>query len=114
MSHKSDAARLEFILEMIQDIETICGRHGGSAGAMSDRDGFHAVMMCFLQIGEVIAKIVTPEFRDRLPVRVAQSLRNLIAHDYLGVAKERMITTIDNSIPELKLEVQRILAGIQD
>ena len=114
MSHKSDAARLEFILEMIRDIETISERHGSPQDAMCDREGFHAVMMCFLQIGEVLAKIVTPEYRDRLPVRVAQSLRNLIAHDYLGVAKERMISTIENSIPELKQEVQAILSGMRD
>lgn len=112
MSRNPDAARLEFILEMIQDIETITARHGGAAGAVSDREGFHAVMMCFLQIGEVMAKIVTPEYRERLPIRVAQSLRNLIAHDYLGVAKDRMIVTIENSIPELKRDVQSILSGI--
>jgi uncharacterized protein with HEPN domain len=108
MSDKSDAARFEFIMEMINDIENIVNRHGGTGKAMNDREGYHALMMCCLQIGEVMGKIRAPEYKDNLPVRLAQSLRNLIAHDYLGISPERMIEIIEISIPELKRKIEKL------
>jgi uncharacterized protein with HEPN domain len=111
MSPRSDAARLEFILEMINDIENIARRHSGLRNAMNDREGYHALMMCCLQIGETLGKIDTPSYKDDLPVRLAQSLRNLIAHDYLGISTDRMISTLEKSIPELKSKVEELVGN---
>jgi uncharacterized protein with HEPN domain len=88
MSLKSDQARLEFILQMIDDIEEIARRHGGVRPAMADREGYHALMMCCLQIGETMGKITTTQYRDALPVALATALRNVIAHSYLGISAE--------------------------
>jgi hypothetical protein len=40
VSLKSDRARLEFILQMIADIEVIRRRHGGIRPALADREGY--------------------------------------------------------------------------
>jgi uncharacterized protein with HEPN domain len=109
MSPRPDAARLEFILEMISDIEDITRRHNGIRPAMSDKEGYHALMMCCLQIGEALGKIDSSSYKDNLPVRMAQYLRNLIAHDYLGISLDRMISTLETSIPELKIKIEKLV-----
>ncbi|SEH07548.1 HepT-like ribonuclease domain-containing protein [Candidatus Venteria ishoeyi] len=93
---------------MIDDSEEIAHRHGGVRSAMADREGFHALMMCCLQIGETMGKITTPSYCEVLPVSLATALRNMIAHDYLGVSPEIIIDTLEINIPELKEKIEHI------
>jgi len=52
MSDKHDRVKLEFILELIHDIDKIIDRHGNIEKTLDDFEGHHAVMMCLMQIGE--------------------------------------------------------------
>jgi len=102
MSDKSDLARLEFILKLIDDIEFSINRHGGVSSALDDREGYHAIMMCCMQIGENLNKIENKLWADKLPVSMAYGMRNVIAHDYIGISLARVAVTIEKSIFELK------------
>ena len=101
MSKNSDLARFEFILEMISDIGFIIFRHGSAKKALEDVEGHHALLMCLQQIGESLNKIGNVEYRKKLPVDLAYTMRNVIAHDYLGINLKIVEQTIDIDIPEL-------------
>ena len=68
MSLKTDRARMEFILEMVGDIELIISRHHGIMESLEDKEGFHAIMMCFLQIGEALGKLESEAIKQDLPI----------------------------------------------
>ncbi len=108
-SLKPDCARLEYVLKMIADINTISKRHGSIASALEDTEGHHAIMMCCLQIGEVLNKIETASIRKKLPVSLSYAMRNVIAHDYLGVDPRRIAATIEKDLPKLKSKMESIL-----
>ena len=57
MSNVSDISRLEFILEMIEDIEFIIKENNSLTEALNSRIGKHALLMCLMQIGETLHKI---------------------------------------------------------
>lgn len=109
MSLKSDQARLEYILKMIQDIALVSGRHGGVREALKDTEGHHALMMCCLQIGETLNRIQDPVVRENLPVALAYGLRNIIAHNYLGINPEVIAITIEKDIPDLQVAINKML-----
>lgn len=111
MSEKSDIAKLEFILTMIEDIDEISKRHRGVSFALKDVEGKHAILMCLLQIGEKINQIKNPELRKKLPITGAYSMRNFIAHDYGGVNPMLIETTVRTNIPELKETIRGILSN---
>ncbi len=109
MSDQNDMARLEFIQEMISDIEKIIERHGTIDETLDDFEGHHAVLMCLFQIGEALNKIKSVEVRENLPVALAYTMRNIIAHDYIGVNKRVINQTVTDDIPVLKETIKRIL-----
>lgn len=110
MFNETTLAKLEFALLMIGDIEKIVGRHSGLDSCLDDVEGHHAIMMCLLQIGKSLSKIKEKEAADKLPVGLAYKMRNVIAHDYLGVNLEMIKATINNDIPDLKIILDELLA----
>lgn len=78
--------KLEFILQMIDDIDYILTQHRGIVtDALSHRISKPAVLMSLLQIGEVLGKMT---FDDEVLMQYAKgayNVRNFIAHDYEGV-----------------------------
>jgi len=102
VSDSTDLSRLEFILEMIEDIEYIIVRYKSISAAIEDRIGKHALLMCLMQIGESLNKIESPALKDKLPVKGAYDVRNFIAHDYEGVDVGLIENILRYLIPELK------------
>jgi uncharacterized protein with HEPN domain len=109
MLPKSDLARLEFILKLIDDLEKISERHNGIERSLEDIEGYHAVMMCLLQIGESLGKIENNDVRKKLPTELAYKMRNIIAHDYMGISPKVIISTIKNDLPGMKEKIKSIL-----
>ena len=105
MSHKTDAARLESILMYIEDIDEIIQKHSGIEPTLADKEGQYAVMMCLVQIGETLGRIESPGLREKLPIKLASSLRNIIVHNYEGVDPKVVALTISESLPKLKTQV---------
>ncbi len=108
MSEKSDIARLETILDFIEDINKIIKRHGTTEKALDDFEGQYALMMCIQQIGELLNKIQAEKYKIVLPIKDAVGFRN-IAHNYDGINYQIAELTIDRKIPELKAIIQTML-----
>ncbi len=102
MLPKSDLARLEFSFLMIEDVELIIRRHENIDNSLNDKEGYHALMMCLMQIGESLSKIKDERLKNLLPVNFAYRMRNIIAHDYLGINLNIIKETLKNDIPQLK------------
>lgn len=103
MSHRGDAARLFKISKYISDIEIIVKRHGSPEDSLADMEGQYAIMLCIAQIGELLNKIRSPEWSNRLPVKYAVAFRNIVVHDYEGINMNLAIRTLKESIPALKI-----------
>lgn len=112
MSPESDRPRLETILKYIDDIERIIQRHESIEKALLDIEGQYALMLCFIQIGELLNKIKSEEYKAMLPVKFAVGLRNIIVHNYDGIDVQIVKNTIVKSLPELKEKLCAILEHI--
>jgi len=70
---------------------------------------FDACLMQLMHIGEIANKIHKkfPDF-DALPIKHMISLRNFVAHDYLGTNTTIVKNIIYNNLPEIKKTIQTI------
>ncbi len=109
MSKVSDTSRLEFILEMIEDIEYTIEENHTLKKSLTNRIGKHALLMCLMQIGESLNKIEDEALKDKLPIKGAYDVRNFIAHDYEGVDIGLIENILRYLIPELKETIVAIL-----
>lgn len=110
MSRKSDLARLESIIMYIDDIHEIIKRHSQSISkTLEDKEGQYAIMMCLVQIGELVSKIEDPDISSKLPVKLASGLRNIIVHDYEGVDPVIVVSTVNESLPGLRKQIADLL-----
>ena len=109
MSKISDTSRLDFILEMIEDIEYTIKENGSLINAINNRIGKHALLMCLMQIGESLNKIQDETLKEKLPIKGAYDVRNFIAHDYEGVDAGLIENILRYLIPELKMTILEML-----
>lgn len=92
MSSKSALARVESIVQKIEDIEFVIERHGGIMKALEDREGLPAILMLIEAMAEQFHKLeskngaheILAQF-DPVSIRGIHAARNFIAHDYDGV-----------------------------
>jgi uncharacterized protein with HEPN domain len=110
MSEKSDLAKLDSILNYIQDINTIIDRHETIENALEDIEGQYALLMCIQQIGEMVNKIQTGKYVSKLPVKDIIGFRNIIAHNYDGINFRIVENVLRKGIPDLKILIQEILS----
>ncbi|NPA87211.1 MAG: DUF86 domain-containing protein [Epsilonproteobacteria bacterium] len=105
-------AKLEFILQMIDDIEFIINRHGYITKSLEDREGQLTILMPLMQIGETLNKI-DKKFLENYDLlndsKGAYSVRNFIAHDYEGVKLSVIENILRYNIPRLKDKILKIL-----
>jgi uncharacterized protein with HEPN domain len=88
MSKKSLEAKIDFIVEMIENIQEIVKRHGGIVKALEDFEGQMAVLMGLSQIGETLKKFdndVVEKYDLKDDRDGAYYTRNYIVHEYAGV-----------------------------
>jgi len=109
VSKLSDISRLEFILEMIEDIEYTIEENTSLSKALKNRIGKHALLMCLMQIGESLNKIESPSLKEKLPIKGAYDVRNFIAHDYEGVDLDLLENVLRHLIPELKMTIEGLI-----
>ena len=72
---------------------------------------YHATLMNFVVIGEMTIKI-SDEFKENHPDTEWHKIygfRNILAHDYFGVDEREVWKIIQNKIPELKIQMEKIL-----
>jgi uncharacterized protein with HEPN domain len=102
MSEKGDKAKLEAVLDYIQDIETIANRYKSIKDALADLEGQYALLMCIQQVGELVNKIKSEKYTSKIPVKNIVGFRNIIVHNYDGVNLKMVEGIIKINIPELK------------
>ncbi len=104
--------KIAFILEMIENIETVCQRHKGVSLALDDAvEGRAAILMFLMQIGESLKKIDTDnisEYNLDREIKGAYDVRNFIAHDYEGVNIIVIEDILKDNLPELKIKMQKL------
>jgi uncharacterized protein with HEPN domain len=108
MSKKSFEAKLDFILEMIGNIEEIIKRHAGIVNSIKDFEGQMAILMGISQIGETLKKFDDNfvEKYDLVSDRDgAYYTRNYIVHDYEGVDLGFIENILRSYLPKLKEKI---------
>ncbi len=111
MSEKSLLAKVDFILEMIENIELIISRHKGIVETLEDFEGQMAVLMGISQIGETLKKIddnLIEKYDLKEDKEGAYYTRNYIVHDYEGVDLGFIENILRDYLPKLKEKISKI------
>ena len=77
----------------------------------NDHKGYDATIMNFIVIGEMTGKL-SDEFKEGYPEIEWHKLygfRNILAHNYFGINRPVVWDIIQNHIPELKIQIEKIL-----
>ena len=106
------------LLHILQSIEHIRAFSAGMSHSSFVADRLHqsAIIRELEIIGEA-TKAMPPEFRKRYPDvswgEIA-GMRDKLIHHYFGINLERVWETIQNDLPKLKTDVQKILKEIEE
>ncbi len=106
-----DKENLLDILDSIKKIDEYSKGFIDANAFYNNKLYFDAVMMNIVNIGESVARI-TNDFQkkyNKIEWNKIKALRNIIAHDYLGIDAEEIWQIIINKIPELRKNVQKII-----
>lgn len=109
MLTNNDKAKLEFVLQMLDEVQLLIQRYESTYKALIDFAGKNSILFNMLQIGEKLNKIQSLEIRDLLPIKEAYSIRNRITHDYDGIDLQIVEEIITFEFPKLKSELMAIL-----
>ena len=104
-------AKVEFLLEMIENIDQIIKRHGGIVKALEDFEGQMALLMGLSQIGETLKKLddtLVKKYDLEEDRDGAYYTRNYIVHDYEGVDLGFIENILRSYLPELKEKLLKI------
>ncbi|MCX6052833.1 MAG: DUF86 domain-containing protein [Campylobacterales bacterium] len=108
MSKKSSKAKLDFILEMCDNIEKIVKRHKGIVATLEDFEGQMAVLMGLSQIGESLKKLdddIVEKYDLVEDKSGAYYTRNYIVHDYEGIDFGFIENILRSYLPKLKAKI---------
>ncbi len=109
---KSPRARLEDILEAVRQIEK---QRGVGQESFEENELIQVWMIHHLQvIGEAV-RAIDPAFRDKHPQvrwREIAGMRNILVHDYGSVNLNIVWNAVEKHVPELKTEIETILAQL--
>ena len=110
MSKQSDIAKIDFIIEKIDDALAYKETFGSIEATLNSKMGFDAVSMCILQVGETLNKLSQEiiQKHTELPVKESYLTRNYIAHDYEGISKIILETILREHFPVLKQQLIEI------
>jgi uncharacterized protein with HEPN domain len=103
--------KIEFILEMIENIEKIVQRHRGIVNALNDFEGQMAIFMGLAQIGETLNKLddeVIQKYDLVEDKNGAYYTRNYIVHDYEGVDLFIVETILRKNLHKLKEKLSKV------
>ncbi len=116
MSKDSQLAKVDFMLEMITNIEKIIKRHNGIIKTLEDFEGQMAILMAISQIGEQLKKLepsLIEKFDLKEDVEGAYYTRNYIVHDYENVDLMLVENILRTYLPQLKSKISKIKIELQ-
>ena len=111
MSERSLLAKIDFILEMMNNIDKIVERHNGIVDSLNDFEGQMALLMAISQIGETLKKLddfVIEKYDLKSDKEGAYYTRNYIVHDYEGVDLGFIENIMRVYLPKLKEKIIKI------
>ncbi|WP_428025861.1 HepT-like ribonuclease domain-containing protein [Arcobacter sp.] len=111
MSENSFLAKIDFILEMIENVELIINRHKGIVETLEDIEGQMAILMAISQIGETLKKFddtLIEKYDLKEDKEGAYYTRNYIVHDYEGVDLGFIENILREYLPKLKTKILKI------
>jgi len=111
MSETSLRAKIDFILEMCDNINEIIKRHDGIVKTLADFEGQMAILMGLSQIGETLKKLddeTVKKYNLQEDKEGAYYTRNYIVHDYEGVDLSFIENILRSYLPELKEKIETI------
>ena len=110
---RKDFIILKKIIRYCEDVKEACVMFDNSFDAFREKSVFrNATCMCILQIGE-LCKVVSDELREeesKIPWREWCGIRDIFAHQYSNLDYDSAWDTIQQDLPELEIELQRIIA----
>jgi uncharacterized protein with HEPN domain len=110
MSEK-DKLNILSILDAITKIIQYCKDHTNAESLYGNQRDFDAVMMNFMIIGEMVARL-SDEFvdqHDQIEWHKIRGLRNIVAHNYFGIDAEEVWDIIQTHLPIFKNDLNSIL-----
>jgi uncharacterized protein with HEPN domain len=101
----------ESILDSISRIQDYIKEFDDPDSFYNDFKTFDATMMNFVVIGEMISKISKRTRLDtpQIEWNKIKSFRNILAHDYFGIDAEEVWQIIQNDLPVLKDQINKII-----
>lgn len=110
MSEK-DIGNLNAILDSCLKIERFTEHLNNADEFFQDEKTFDAVLINFVIIGESVQRLSEElkESYSNIPWFKIKGFRNIVVHDYFGVDAEEVWQIIKDKIPELKLQIKKIL-----
>jgi uncharacterized protein with HEPN domain len=104
--------RLQDILDAIAKIEAeqAKGRSAFDASPLMQVWMVHHLMI----IGEAV-RAIDPALKQKyaaVPWRQIAGMRNILVHDYFQINQAIVWETVENHVPQLKAQIQAILAGL--
>lgn len=108
---QKDKNCLQNILDSINKISNYTQLFGTADELYNDDKSFDAVLMNFVIIGEMVAKL-SEEFKEinsKVDWSNIKGFRNIIAHQYFGIDAEEVWGIILNELPILKSELEKII-----
>jgi len=106
-----DKANLLAVLDSIERIDEYTKGIETPAAFFQAKQAFDASLMNFITIGEIVDRL-SKELKDAHPEidwQDIKGLRNIVAHDYLGVDAEEVWQIIKDELPSLKTNISRML-----
>ena len=99
---------LSNIHEAIERIDLYSKPLDSAEALYNDSKSFDAILMNFVIIGEMVAKLSDLFKNDNTEIEwwKIRGLRNIVAHDYFGIDAEEVWQIIQTKIPELKLFIE--------
>lgn len=106
-----DRHALESIIESIDKITSYIKGFSNPDQFNDDQLSFDAVLMNFIIIGEMVAKLSEDCKASNSSIEWSKikGFRNLVAHDYFGIDAEEVWQIVKNDLAILKKNVQKIL-----
>jgi len=115
MSETSLRAKVDFILEMCENINEIIKRHDGIVKTLADFEGQMAILMGLSQIGETLKKLddaTVEKYTLQEDREGAYYTRNYIVHDYEGVDLSFIENILRSYLPELQTKITSIQSDL--
>ena len=104
--------RLQDILDAVTQIEL---EQANGRSAFDNSRLIQVWMVHHLMIIGEAVRAVEPAIRQRypsIPWRQIAGMRNILVHDYFRINQGIVWETVENHVPVLKKEVQRVLEGL--